>query len=501
MGRAFELLRSDAREHLASVQKEIGFQWCRFHGLFHEDMAVVTRRADGRLLYQWAQVDKVLDFLLSIGLRPFVELNPMPFALAAGPSSMFAWRMNVSQPRCYEEWGAFIEAFARHCIDRYGLDEVRRWHFEVWNEPNLPAFWGGTRKDYWKLYTASALALRGVDAQLRVGGPATARGEWVPEIIAYCSENGVPLDFISVHAYPQDEFVAFRDASQSPFQPGEFFGAQVRRVREEVASSSRPDLPVFWTEWNSLASADAASVSWIHNRHVDDLSSGASVARYALEVDRYCEGMAWWVASDIFEEAGLPMSPFSETYGLVTIHGIPKPSFHAFRFLARLRGPVAAIQSAAPLPSGCGAAATVEGGVVRAVIFNHQPPAVVKPQAWKDTLRFPWNEGAALALCAVIRKGAGSAREVWEELGAPHDISPAEESLLRYAATPAQSLEKIAAHDGFAEWPFCLEPNEVLCVEFRAPGDRYELKGGDKPEAREWDEGMGVGASQPALPS
>ena len=495
MGRAFELLRADAREHLATVQEEIGFQWCRFHGLFHEDMAVVTQRVDGRLLYQWAQVDKVFDFLLSIGLRPFVELNSMPFALASGPSSMFAWKMNVSQPRSYEEWGIFIEAFARHCIDRYGLDEVRRWHFEVWNEPNLSAFWIGNREDYWKLYTASALAIRRADSQLRVGGPATARGEWVPEIINYCSENGVPLDFISVHAYPQDEFLAYRDASESPFKPGEHFCIQVRRVREEITTSAHPDLPIYWTEWNSLASADSKSVSWIHNRHVDDLSSGAAVARYALELDGDSDGMAWWVASDVFEEAGMPMSPFSETYGLVTIHGIPKPSFHAFRFLTRLRGARAVTEPENPLPNGCGIVATVEGGVIHAVIYNHQPPSVVGTQTWRETLRLPWTKGIALALCMTIRKGAGSARETWEALGSPHEISPAEEGLLRFAATPAHTLEKIAAQNGFVEWTFCLEANEVLYVEFRAQGEAYDPKGAAKPEARKWDEGMGIGAS------
>ena len=495
MGRAYELLRADAQEHLRFVQRALGFQWCRFHGLFHEDMAVVTRRAGGELLYQWAQVDKVFDFLLSIGLRPFVELNPMPFALAAGPSAMFAWKMNVSQPRSYAEWGALIEAFARHCIDRYGLEEVRRWHFEVWNEPNLSAFWKGTREDYWKLYDASAFALRNVDPQLRVGGPATARGEWVPELIAHCAANGVPLDFITTHGYPQDEFVAYLDPAQSPFAPGEYFSAQVRRVRAEIAGSARPDLPVFWTEWNSLACSRASTVSWIHNRSVDDLGCGAAVARYALELDGESDGMAWWVASDVFEEAGLPMSPFSETYGLVTIHGIPKPSFHAFTFLARLQGPMAAVETASPLANGCGIIATAGNGVFRAVLYNHQPPSVENPAMWCDVLSFAWPGEAALALSATVRKGAGSAREMWEELGSPHGISPMEECLLRSVAAPVHALERLEAKDGFLQWNLRLEPNEVAYLEIRTPGLVYNLKGAHKPEAQNWDAGMGVGAS------
>lgn len=494
MGRAYELLRSDAREHLSFVQRQIGFQWCRFHGLFHEDMAVVARRRDGRLIYQWSHVDKVFDFLLSIGLRPFVELNSMPFALASAPSSMFAWNMNVSPPRSYEEWGALVEAFARHCMDRYGLEEIRRWHFEVWNEPNLECFWKGGQSDYWKLYDASAFAIKRVDDKLQIGGPATARGEWVIDLINHCTAENVPLDFVTTHRYPQDEFVVYRDAGESPYKPGDFFAEEVRRVQSEVRNSSRPGLPVYWSEWNSLASADAKSVTWINNPAVDDLIGGSSVLRYALELDDASDGMAWWVASDVFEEAGMPMSPFSETYGLLTIHGLPKPSFHAFTFLCRLRGPRMAIRDGEPLPHGCGVVATNEGGVVRCVLYNHQAPSVTAPPTWTSALRIPWEDKEGVAIAFTIRKGAGSARATWEQLGAPHNPGEMELALLRAAANPAYEFERLGSVHGHLEWPFSLAPNEIAYLEFRLPVESYEPKGAIQ-QSKVWDAGMGTGAA------
>ena len=39
------------------------------------------------------------------------------------------------------EWAALVRATVAHLVDRYGLDEVRRWPIEVWNEPNLKDFW------------------------------------------------------------------------------------------------------------------------------------------------------------------------------------------------------------------------------------------------------------------------------------------------------------------------------------------------------------------------
>ena len=77
------LLRDDLQRHLAILQRDIGFRYCRFHGMFHDDMAVVARRKDGSLAFRWAQVDKVLDALQRLGLRPFMNLSPMPVPLAS----------------------------------------------------------------------------------------------------------------------------------------------------------------------------------------------------------------------------------------------------------------------------------------------------------------------------------------------------------------------------------------------------------------------------------
>ena len=88
-----------------------------------------------------------------------------------------------------------------HFTERYGSDEVKTWYFEVWNEPNLSGFWSGTQEEYFKLYEHSVSAIKSVNKEYRVGGPATAGAAWVPEMISFCSRNALPLDFISTHSY------------------------------------------------------------------------------------------------------------------------------------------------------------------------------------------------------------------------------------------------------------------------------------------------------------
>ena len=99
-----------------------------------------------------------------------------------------------------------ITAFTKHLVDRYGIDEVSHWYFEVWNEPNID-FWTGDPKQstYFELYDHTARAIKAVNAQLRVGGPATAQAAWADAFIRHCAENKVPVDFVSSHVYGNDK--------------------------------------------------------------------------------------------------------------------------------------------------------------------------------------------------------------------------------------------------------------------------------------------------------
>lgn len=137
-----------------------------------------------------------------IGVKPFVELGFMPAALASGKQTIFWWRGNVTPPKDYKKWEDFIRNLTQHFTERYGVDEVKTWYFEVWNEPNLtPGFWTGTQEEYFKLYKYAVHGVKSVNADYKVGGPGTAGAAWESEMIEYCTNNNVPIDFISTHSY------------------------------------------------------------------------------------------------------------------------------------------------------------------------------------------------------------------------------------------------------------------------------------------------------------
>src|SRR5215216_4264802 len=173
-------LRADWQAQLRRCHDELGFSYVRFHGLLSDDLGTLVNQQE-KFLYSFFNADQIFDFLLSIGMKPFVELSFMPTALASGHKTVFHYRGNVTPPKDYKQWSTLIRKLVSHWVERYGAGEVREWFFEVWNEPNLKEFWAGTREDYFKLYRHTAEAIKEVDAALSVGGPATAKNEWVEE--------------------------------------------------------------------------------------------------------------------------------------------------------------------------------------------------------------------------------------------------------------------------------------------------------------------------------
>ena len=91
-------LRADWQAQLQRAHREIGFQYVRFHGLLSDDFRIVLRDRK-KLFYSFFNCDQVFDFLLSIGMRPFVELSFMS-ALASGTTTVFNYEANIT-PRDY----------------------------------------------------------------------------------------------------------------------------------------------------------------------------------------------------------------------------------------------------------------------------------------------------------------------------------------------------------------------------------------------------------------
>jgi xylan 1,4-beta-xylosidase len=329
-GRAILSLRDSYRSDLREVKKVTEFQYVRFHNILHDEVGVYDEDKQGNPVYNFAYVDQIYDGLLKNGVRPFVEISFMPKKLASDPNAIhpFWYKQNVSPPKDYAKWDALMKAFAQHLIDRYGIDEISKWYFEVWNEPNID-FWAGEPKQatYFTLYDHTARAMKAVNPRIRVGGPATSSAHWVDEFIAYCAANKIPVDFISSHAYG-DDTVQDLFGTNETIPMNQRLCRAIGKVHKQITDSAMPKLPLMWTEWNvpSFGEKNARDTIYV----------GAALADDVRQCDGLVDMMSFWTFSDVFEENGPIPQPFEGHFGLIAEGGIKKPSYNGFALLHKL---------------------------------------------------------------------------------------------------------------------------------------------------------------------
>lgn len=289
-------------------------------------MHIVSRDKNGKLCFHFQYVDMLFDQILAVGMKPIVELGLMPECMASEQAYVFWWKMNISTARDISEWESLIHALLLHLTERYGQDEIATWYFEVWNEPNHPAFAAHpTFENYCQLYSSAARAVRSVCTKYRVGGPATAGLQWLPEFINYCRANDIPLDFVSSHHYgvrgdfdPDGNKVLYLCPIDGLWQG----------ISNAAAVCKEAELEFFVTEWSSSFSPR----DLVHDSYVN--------ASYLLYTIRRLQGLvtslSYWVYTDIFEEISPPETPFHGGFGLLNMQSLKKPSYHVYNMLNRL---------------------------------------------------------------------------------------------------------------------------------------------------------------------
>jgi xylan 1,4-beta-xylosidase len=441
-------LRSDWQAQLGRCRRELGFRNVRFHGLLGDDVGTCVLDHQ-QLIDSFYNADAIVDRLLSIGVRPFVELSFMPEALASGCDTVFHYRANVTPPRDPRAWAGLVRRLAAHWVERYGIEEVRRWYFEVWNEPNLRAFWTGTQDDYFTLYRHAAAALKEVDPGLRVGGPATAKNEWLPEFLDFCARERLPVDFVSTHHYPNDPLWSEAQDTES-----ELAGSRRGILRESAAGaqSQARGLPLLYTEWNVSSNP--------RYPRQDDPYAAAFVVKTVLEVSGLVEAYSFWTFTDIFEENYFPSVPFHGGFGLLNLHGIPKPTYRAFELLHHLGDEQLAVK---------GAHETVDAWAVRGgdelvlLLTNHAlPRQPIAPQrVMVEIEAAPVPRGVTLKR---IDEDHANAKAEWQRMGSPEYLKPDDVERLEEASRLHKEVQSWRYEGGTLGLELMLPAHAVAAV-------------------------------------
>jgi xylan 1,4-beta-xylosidase len=428
-GRAILSLRESYRTDLRETKRITDFEYVRFHAIFHDEVGVYDEDADGHPIYNFSYVDQIYDGLLANGVKPFVELSFMPKKLASNPNALHAfwYKQNVAPPKDWAKWDALMEQFARHLVDRYGEEEVAKWYFEVWNEPNLD-FWAGDPKEvtYFQLYDHTVRALKRVSGKLRVGGPSTAQAAWVDRMIAHATAENVPLDFVSTHVYGNDSSKDVFGTNAS-IPRDRMVCRAVKKVHDQIQASARPGLPLIWSEFNASYASEPA------------VTDTAYMGPWMADTIRQCDGfvniMSYWTFSDVFEEQGVVKQPFFGGFGLFAAGSIPKPAFNAFALLHRLGDARLDAHGDSVLVT------RKPNGSLIVAVWNIFPPE--ESGSAKDfLLDFSNIKGKRVATITIIDRDHGSPLPTYQKMGRPPYPTPAQLQELRKAAALPASLSR-----------------------------------------------------------
>ncbi len=453
-GRMGLALQKAYHDQLALVQEDIHFSHIRGHGLFCDDMAIYqTYEEDGvqKVEYNFTYLDMVFDDYQSLGLKPFVELGFMPYKLASDSNTVFHWKGNVTPPADYTKWADLIKATINHWFDRYGKEEVLTWPFEVWNEPNLTAFWkGADMSEYFKLYEISSKAVKEADPRLRVGGPAICGVDdvrWLTEFLTHCSKHKLPLDFVTRHAY----------ATESPDHKGHYAYQKLRtaKVFLDELQVSRQIIDSFEEYMGMEMHITEFNTSYTPLCPIHDTNLNAAyIARLLSEMGDTSASYSYWTFGDIFEEAGVPFTPFSGGFGLVANGKIQKPTYWAFSFFQKL--------SCTALTRDENFILTKDkSGTIHGIAWN--PVEDFTEQSDLSLkLDLELDPGEYVTVTKLVDETTCNPLKTWLNLGSPTNPSKEQLELLRSCALPLVRTERNKVDDNSLSFQSTLSRNALL---------------------------------------
>ena len=488
-GRANEGLRASWLEQLNMVHKACGFKYVRFHGIFHDDMFVYTLNEDGTVNYNWQYIDDVFDRLLAMGVKPFVEFSFFPKAMSP-EATVFWWGAHGKPPENYDAWKGLVDAFVKHCQQRYGNKEVQSWYFEVWNEPNLQGFWKGTMQQYFELYKATATTIKKIDPLLRVGGPATSsyhpaegvydslknaiknisaadfkeiqcEGPWIADFLKYCEKENLPVDFVSSHPYPTTYPFGDGGGQFEMSRPVNSLRMDLTWLNRTIKNSKFKNAEIHLTEWSSSPS---------NRDHTHDyLQAATYIVKANIESIGLANSLSYWIFTDIEEEREASASVFHGGWGLVNFQGIAKPAFHAYRFLNAL-GNLTLLNE-----DGFILTKKTTNNFISGIFYNY-PSEVIEAApisiGSRDKAEKTLNTGSPQKInlylsglkpgskfeVEIVDKENAFSLKSWQQMGSPEPPTREQTIKLKELGLKTKKINLIADNKGQLKWKYSLGP-------------------------------------------
>ncbi|MGO5550159.1 GH39 family glycosyl hydrolase [Lachnospiraceae bacterium LCP19S3_B12] len=342
VGNAYDVLNVSIQRSISMVQREIGFEYLHFHGLFDDTMRVYYEKNDGTPVFNFHYIDQIIDFMLSAGLKPYLELSWMPRKLASEKNEKSLNGVCHSKPKDIKIWCNLVQAFLVHLIGTYTMEQVRTWMFQVWDAAFFPPWWKNSQEEFFEFYRETFRVIKKVIPEAVIGSPSInpygfTYTDWFPNYIKYCQDKDCLPNFISLAVYPHDTYDLSEEGTLEeavydiylPVSQGEdYIRRELVNMKKIIKGLHAGRLPAYVTQWN-MNNAPAFMSR-------DTLFGAAFLVKNLCENYDQVESMAYWFFSDEVEEYNLADEPFHGGMGLIANNGLKKAAYQAMRLLAKL---------------------------------------------------------------------------------------------------------------------------------------------------------------------
>ncbi len=452
-GRLGLALTQEYLDELRMVQEEIGFKHIRGHGLFHEDISIYHEyEEDGvtKVEYNYTYLDRIFDKYLELHIRPFIELGFMPKKMASGEQCIFYWQGNTTPPKDYKLWTDMVIALLKHLRERYG-EEVLDWPIEVWNEPNLPGFWyKADMQEYFKLFKETFLAIKAYDGRFKVGGPAICGVNdevWIREFLEFCKKENLKPDSVTRHHYCVEFPERIGHYDYSKLEDSDMRIGNLKLTRDIIDSFEEfKGLPVHITEFSTSYTPKGV----IHDTNINAAYLAGQLSRLGESNESY----SYWTFGDVFEEQGVPNTPFYGGFGLVAQGCIPKPTFWTFSFYKKLKNfagdCIFKDSNAVVLKNGCNYAG---------ILWN------VEGEAFDRKIALPAEAEQYSLITRTVDEECCNPLKVWHDLGEHTYPKKDEIELIKAAAKPLIESKVVKENAGEASFEISVKKNGVVYFE------------------------------------
>ena len=494
VGWAKELLYEPVQAQLRTAQRHIGFEFIRFHGIFDEDMMVYQEDASGKAFYNFTYLDVVYDFILSLGMKPFVEFSYYPKALAEDQRMDLSHHCYIyGMPKSMDKWCALVRATVEHWIARYGLETVRSWWFRTGEGHNI-YYRRMSVEDFLNLYRRTRQAVREVDVELQFGisnldiGMMQLEDQYGMEsFMKYFLEYGCLPDFYSFQCFHNDYTTDYKSMLHAVSTHGtepatlsadeNFLSNGIREIRRIIRKYDDRNRPILLDTWNATI--------WQRDLRGDTCFKSAFIFKNMLENVDVLAGFGYWNLSDMFEEVHASSRLFHGGYGLMTYNGIPKASFNAI-VLLRLLGEYL-VQRGEGWFVTCSADGSVQialynyshyNALGRQHLFvegNEANPYEMfrRVQARQFDIHLNLPDGDySVERMDISRRGCwGSSYDLWVNMGAPDSLTANQIEYIKARSIPHYTIHRVTASGGLFIKEV-LDPHSVRMIVIKSAGKR-----------------------------